>query len=579
MEHRKVTFHNHFGLTLAADLYLPKGATGKLPAIAVCGLFGGVKEQSSGLYAQTLAERGFITLAFDPSFTGESSGHPRDVFSLDINTEDFQASVDYLCNLDGVDPARVGILGICGWGCIALNAAANDPRIKAVVASTTYDMPRIGAWGYNDSGTADDRYRAKQEIADLRTSEYAAGLTKHAFTTIPVDQLTGKEPAFVRQYSEYYKAPRGYHPRSVNSNLGWMQQAMTVRLDSVKESNAREVYAHSYRRDLNPTVDTSAAHAPAPQPTPETFDSLLAELSPERRSAYIQSARNTIEMIKADNEFQADILASDEKEMRRHHTEMHKKFTLSFACLIFFFIGAPLGAIIRKGGLGMPVVISVFLFIFYYVIDNIGFKMASNGMWQPWQGMWLSSAVLLPLGIFLTYKASNDSAILNADTYTEALKRIIGKRPTRKVERKEVIMYALDYSAWNRRITALQADIMTYLQGARRWMPYFRFWRQGGRDPEAERIARQLEDVVEEGRNSDRHLVLNKLMDYPILSGYDLVDFRMSPRAGHIMAWIFPVSLPIYLLSMIRRKLLLNDLRTTLRVSGEMQTLIPNDNS
>ena len=193
--------------------------------------------------------------------------------------------------------------------------------------------------------------------------------------------------------------------------------------------------------------------------------------------------------------------------------------------------------------------------------------------------MWLSSAVLLPLGIFLTYKASNDSAILNADTYTEALKRIIGKRPTRKVERKEVIMYALDYAAWNRRITALDTDIIAYLQGSRRWLPYFRFWRQGGRDPEAERIARQLEDVVEEGRNSDRHLVLNKLMDYPILSGYDLVDFRMSPRAGRIMAWIFPVSLPIYLLSMIRRKLLLNDLRTTLRVSGEMQTLIPNDNS
>ena len=243
VEHRKVTFHNHFGLTLAADLYMPKGATGKLPAIAVCGLFGGVKEQSSGLYAQTLAERGFITLAFDPSFTGESSGHPRDVFSLDINTEDFQAAVDYLCNLDGVDPARVGILGICGWGCIALNAAANDPRIKAVVASTMYDMPRIGAWGYNDSGTADDRYRAKQEIADLRTSEYAAGLTKHAFTTIPVDQLTGKEPAFVRQYSEYYKAPRGYHPRSVNSNLGWMQQAMTGWMNNALLSHPEDLHA------------------------------------------------------------------------------------------------------------------------------------------------------------------------------------------------------------------------------------------------------------------------------------------------------------------------------------------------
>ncbi|PNE24911.1 hypothetical protein BHU16_04535 [Tannerella sp. oral taxon 808] len=384
----------------------------------------------------------------------------------------------------------------------------------------------------------------------------------------------------IRFDSEFHRADESaMQDRYVGKNLHSLRasiDSMTVRIDSVKESNAREVYARSYRRELYPT-DT-AALAPAPQPTPTTFDSLLAALPPERRISYMQSARNAIEMLKADNEFQAEILASDEKEMRRHHTEMHKKFTLSFACLIFFFIGAPLGAIIRKGGLGMPVVISVFLFIFYYVIDNIGFKMASNGMWQPWQGMWLSSAVLLPLGIFLTYKASNDSAILNADTYTEALKRIIGKRPTRKVEKKEVIMYALDYTAWSRHITALQTGITAYLQGARRWLPYFSFWRQGGRDPEAERIAHQLEEVVEEGRNSDRNLVLNKLMDYPILSGYDLVDFRMSPRAGRIMAWIIPASLPIYLLSMIRRKLLLHDMRTTLRVSDEMQALIPNDN-
>lgn len=227
VEHRKVTFHNHFGLTLAADLYMPKGATGKLPAIAVSGPFGAVKEQSSGLYAQTLAERGFVTLAFDPSFTGESGGEPRDVFSLDINTEDFQAAVDYLSNQSNVAPTRIGILGICGWGGIALNAAANDPRIKAVVASTMYDMPRVGAWGYNDSGTADDRYRTKQQIADLRTREYTTGPTQRAGANIPFDKLTGKEPDFIRQYSAYYTTPRGYHARSVNSNSGWMLQAMT----------------------------------------------------------------------------------------------------------------------------------------------------------------------------------------------------------------------------------------------------------------------------------------------------------------------------------------------------------------
>jgi fermentation-respiration switch protein FrsA (DUF1100 family) len=225
--HSKVSFHNHFGIELAADVYKPRDARGPLPAIAVCGPFGAVKEQASGLYAQTLAERGFLTVAFDPSFTGESSGQPRDVFSLDINTEDFQAAVDYLSNRPDADSARIGIVGICGWGCIALNAATNDPRIKATAVITMYDMPRVGAWGYFDKGTADDRYRAKAEIAALRTREYATGPQQRAGGCIPVDQLTGKEPDFVQQYSAYYKTPRGYHKRSVNSNGGWMLQAQT----------------------------------------------------------------------------------------------------------------------------------------------------------------------------------------------------------------------------------------------------------------------------------------------------------------------------------------------------------------
>lgn len=227
VEHEKVSFHNHFGLELAADVYKSKNAQGRLAAIAVSGPFGAVKEQSSGLYAQTLAERGFLAIAFDPSFTGESSGQPRDVFSLDINTEDFQAAVDYLSNRPDVDANRIGIVGICGWGGIALNAAANDPRIKATVASTMYDMPRVGAWGYFDKGTADDRYKAKEQIATLRTKEYTTGLQQRAGGCIPVDQLTGKEPDFVQQYSAYYKTKRGYHKRSVNSNGGWMLQAQT----------------------------------------------------------------------------------------------------------------------------------------------------------------------------------------------------------------------------------------------------------------------------------------------------------------------------------------------------------------
>lgn len=229
VDHRKVTFHNHFGITLAADLYTPRGkAEGRRAALAVSGPFGAVKEQSSGLYAQSMAERGFVALAFDPSFTGESGGTPRDVYSLDINTEDFQAAVDFLSNLEGVDPERIGIIGICGWGGISLNAAANDPRIKATCAVTMYDMPRVGAWGYNDSATADDRYRNKQQIAALRTREYATGLSSRAGGCMdPTDPKLKEAPAFVQQYTAYYKTPRGYHPRSVNSNEGWMLQAQT----------------------------------------------------------------------------------------------------------------------------------------------------------------------------------------------------------------------------------------------------------------------------------------------------------------------------------------------------------------
>lgn len=226
VDHRKITFHNHFGITLAADMYVPKDARGKLPALAVSGPFGAVKEQASGLYAQTMAERGFLTIAFDPSFTGESGGQPRDVFSLDINTEDFQAAVDYLANQEHVDAGRIGIIGICGWGGISLNAAANDPRIKATAAVTMYDMPRVGAWGYDDSGTADDRYKAKQQIADLRTREYATGLRQRAGGCLTVEDARAQNaPAFVQQYSAYYKTKRGYHKNSVNSNGGWMLQA------------------------------------------------------------------------------------------------------------------------------------------------------------------------------------------------------------------------------------------------------------------------------------------------------------------------------------------------------------------
>ncbi len=220
VHHSKVTFTNRYGITLAADLYVPKNATGKLPAIAVSGPFGAVKEQSSGLYAQTLAERGFLTIAFDPSFTGESGGQPRYVASPDISTEDFSAAVDFLSILDNADPERIGIIGICGWGGFALNAAANDTRIKATVASTMYDISRCTANGYFDaSDNADSRYEMRYRLNKQRTEDYRNGTYPRAGGVI--DPLPDDAPQFVKDYHAYYKTPRGYHKRSLNSNEGW----------------------------------------------------------------------------------------------------------------------------------------------------------------------------------------------------------------------------------------------------------------------------------------------------------------------------------------------------------------------
>ena len=220
VNHSKVTFINRYGITLAADLYIPKGAQGKRPAIAVSGPFGAVKEQCSGLYAQTMAERGFVTLAFDPSFTGESGGNVRYMASPDINTEDFMAAVDFLSLHHMVDPARIGIIGICGWGGMALNAAALDTRVKATVAATMYDMTRVNAKGYFDSEDSEEaRYQKKaavcaQRLEDLKNGEYKPGGGV-------VDPLPEDAPYFVKDYYDYYKTERGYHPRSLNSNGGW----------------------------------------------------------------------------------------------------------------------------------------------------------------------------------------------------------------------------------------------------------------------------------------------------------------------------------------------------------------------
>ena len=220
MNHKKITFHNRYGITLVADMYVPKYAEGKLPAIAICGPFGAVKEQASGLYGQTMAERGFLTIAFDPSFTGESTGMPRYMASPDINSEDFQAAVDFLSVQDNVDHEKIGIIGICGWGGMALNAAALDTRIKATITSTMYDMSRVNANGYFDNDDNEEaRYQNKKVLNNQRTIDYQNQSYQRAGGV--VDPLPEDAPFYVKDYHDYYKTARGYHPRSLNSNEGW----------------------------------------------------------------------------------------------------------------------------------------------------------------------------------------------------------------------------------------------------------------------------------------------------------------------------------------------------------------------
>lgn len=231
VDHKKVTFANHFGITLAADMYTPKNAEGKLPAIAVSGPFRAVKEQSSGLYAQEMAERGFLTMAFDPSFTGESGGNVRAVNSPDINVEDFQAAVDFLSVQDNVDPERIGIIGICGWGGIALQTAAIDTRIKASVTSTMYDMSRVTGNGYFDANDNEEaRHKMRVALNKQRTADFKAG--SYAKAGGVVDPLPEDAPKFVKDYYAYYKTPRGYHKRSLNSNSGWNVTAATSLLNT-----------------------------------------------------------------------------------------------------------------------------------------------------------------------------------------------------------------------------------------------------------------------------------------------------------------------------------------------------------
>lgn len=369
--------------------------------------------------------------------------------------------------------------------------------------------------------------------------------------------------------------------------------SMTIKLDSIKNINAQAVISNSYKKTISKPQTVRQASQPASsQPDNNTakaeeeeetpvivlnYDSLYRVQTPATQSALLSRAITNIESLKADYFFKAATIGDQSSDLRRHKTEWHKKFTVPFACLIFFFIGAPLGAIIRKGGLGMPVVISVILFIFYYIIENMGFKMARDGIWNAWEGMWLSSAVLTPLGIFLTYKAVNDSVILDADTYVNAIKNLLGKRAGRNITAKEVIIFTPDYPKIEGQLDELTAIALDFLRKNKRWKSYFAFWKQGNKDHTVMEMNDRLEKIIDELSNSDQILVLNKLMDYPLLGGYN----PNSPLNGIwsiLLGIFFPVGIPLYLIAMYKRKLLLHDIKVIVKTNNELKQLISNDN-
>lgn len=367
----------------------------------------------------------------------------------------------------------------------------------------------------------------------------------------------------------------------IGKNLKELQASidtMSTRLDSIRDINAKAVRSTSYLKII-------------PQPHPSDtigekqaikrdsaiirdFQNLFKAKSPSNQAGLLASAITNVEGLKTTYYFNAATLSDDMYKMRRHLIELHKKFSLSFACLVFFFIGAPLGAIVRKGGFGMPIVISVVLFIFYYIIDNIGFKMARDGVWQTWEGIWLSSGILTPLGIFLTYKAVNDSVILNADTYINAVKNLFGKRSGRNIQKKEVIIYSPDYNNIAGQLTYLNDVCSRYLEQNKPWISYFKFWKQGQKDNVVSLINGTLENIIEEMGNSDQNLILNKLMDYPILGGYNKQNSPFNGFFSILIGLLFPIGIPIYLISVYQRKLLIHDIKTILKINEELKQLI-----
>ena len=373
-------------------------------------------------------------------------------------------------------------------------------------------------------------------------------------------------------------------------NLQLSIDSMSLRLDSIRNLNSSAVIEQSYRKSFTsrpqPDVQLSSEEQLQNKNTDNSWalisndtrtidiDSLFMAETPSSRAAILGRVKSSIDNIKSEYYFKSFSFADEAYKLRRHNTEWHTKFTLSFSCLIFFFIGAPIGAIIRKGGLGTPVVISIFLFIFYYMVNNIGLKMARDGVWPEWEGMWLSSFVLAPMGIFLTYKAVNDSTIMNADTYINAIKNLFGKRATRKVERKEVIIFDPDYPSLVGKLSELNSLSSAYLDVNKKRVNYVKYWMRFGKKNQFSEISEKMELIVEELSNSDQNLILNKLMDLPFLNGYNLLSANKLSKAGPVIGLLFPLGIPLYLGATYQRNLLLHDIKTIKRVCSELDEMI-----
>ena len=370
----------------------------------------------------------------------------------------------------------------------------------------------------------------------------------------------------------------------IGKNIRELQQtidSVNLRIDSVGNVYGRQLQEINYvgivpyeGKIVGGKYTQVKNHPVAAASIKFNVDSVFAGKSLREKQRYVSSALERARQTKNEYEFKSFTISDDKRTIRRHQIEMQKKFTLSIACLIFFFIGAPLGAIIRKGGIGMPIVISVFLFIFYYIIDTAGYKMAREGRVEVWEGMWASTVVLLPLGIFLTYKAVNDSDVFKIEVYTDFFKRLFGRSMLRKVELKEVIMDDVDKQEAVRRLEELDASCNEFLQHYRKPQPYHVYWRKGYDSKWLHEISAKLEATVDYLSNSDSQLVINKLMDFPVLRSLWLYHPANNSTVGNVMMIVFPIGLVGYFIGLRVQRGLKHDLQTVSAVSRELITLI-----